>query len=318
MKYNILVTGTGAIIGYGIIESLRKSSYDLNIIAIDIYDHAYGRCIADKFYVGVPANSPGFIEFINGIIKKENIHLVIPGIEQDLYALHENFKKVLCPVVMNNDLCIELSKSKWNTFNYFKNNSGLQLIPTLYNAGYEECVSALGNPFLLKPISSYASKGIEIIKSKNDFDYFANRIENKCVFQKIISSVDNEYTISVFGDGKGNYFDSIILKRYLSRDGATSRATVTESRPITNYLDTLVRLLKPLGPTNIQLRIENEQPYLLEINPRISSACSIRTLFNYNEPVMCIRYYLTKEPIEVQPKKMGTALRFIKDYIVNE
>ena len=33
-KYNVLVTGVGAIIGYGIIKNLRKSKFDLSLIHI--------------------------------------------------------------------------------------------------------------------------------------------------------------------------------------------------------------------------------------------------------------------------------------------
>jgi carbamoyl-phosphate synthase large subunit len=318
MKYNILVTGTGAIIGYGIIESLRKSSFDVHIVAIDIYDYAYGQYLADKFYQGVPAINEKYIHFINDIVKKENIHLIIPGIEQDLYMLYQHKEVIQCPIVMNNKLCIELSKSKLKTFQYFKSHSDIDLIPTLHDVGYEACVEQLGSPFLLKPISSYASKGIEKIKTNYDFDYYTKMIDNKCVFQKIISSIDDEFTISIFGDGKGGYFDHIILKRYLSQEGATSRAMVVESKIIMDYINKIIVLLKPIGPTNIQIRIENDNPLLLEINPRISSACSIRTIFNYNEPEMCLKYYLSKDKIVPSVKKKGSVLRYICDYLVYE
>jgi carbamoyl-phosphate synthase large subunit len=318
MKHNILVTGTGAIIGYGIINSLRQSGLPVNIIAIDIYNTAYGQFVSDKFYQGVLANSDGFIDFINSIIEKEKIDLIIPGIEQDLFALHKNKEKVKCKVVMNNDLCIEISKSKLATFEYIKEHSDINLIPTLHKESYEDCVKQLGSPFLLKPISSYASKGIETIKSKEEFDFYVKRINNNCVFQKIIGTKDEEYTISVFGDGKGNYLDSIILKRYLSQEGATSNAQVVESDLVMDYIKKLVSLLKPVGSTNIQVRVENNTVYLLEINPRISSACSIRSAFGYNDPEMCVKYYLSNGTIHPTIKKKGKAIRFISDYIINE
>ena len=47
--YNILVTGVGAIIGYGIINSLNKSKYELNVIGADIYPDAVGRAWCDGF-----------------------------------------------------------------------------------------------------------------------------------------------------------------------------------------------------------------------------------------------------------------------------
>jgi carbamoyl-phosphate synthase large subunit len=318
MKYNILVTGAGAIIGYGIIGSLRQSKVEAKIIAIDIYDTAYGQYIADVFYTGVLASSQDFVDFINSIVEKEKIDLIIPGIEQDLYALHKNKDKIKCRVVMNNDLCIELSKSKLATFEYLNEFSDINLIPTLHQATYEECLAYLGKHFLLKPISSYASKGIEIIRSKEDFDFYVKKVNGHCIFQRIISNKDSEYTISVFGDGAGSYFDSIILKRHLSQEGATSNAEVVESELITDYVNKLVSLLKPVGPTNIQVRLEDNVVYLLEINPRISSACSIRSGFGYNDPEMCVKYYLSNEPITATKKKKGKAIRYIKDFIISD
>ena len=127
--------------------------------------------------------------------------------------------------------------------------------------------------------------------------------------------MNSEYTVSVFGDGKGSFFDSIILKRALSGEGATSKATVVKNPIIENYVTELVKVLQPVGPTNIQLRVENEVPYLLEINPRISSACSLRTSFGYSEPEMCIDYFVNHKTIQPAPKKLGSAVRFISDYI---
>lgn len=314
-KYNILVTGVGAIIGYGIIQSLRKSSFPLNIVGIDIYEDAYGAATADRFYQGVLASGPDFIDFINTIAEREKIDLIIPGIEQDLYALFQNREKVKAKVVMNNDLCIRLSKDKWQTYLYLREHFCLNLIPTLTNASFEECSQVLGLPFLLKPKSSYASKGIQIINNKQEFDFYSRSQMENLLFQKIVGSMNSEFTVSVFGDGKGGFFDSIILKRSLSGEGATSKATVVDNENISAYVAQLVNVLQPVGPTNIQLRMEGEVPYLLEINPRISSACSLRTAFGYNEPDMCIDYFLLNNTIRPAVKKKGSAVRFIDDYI---
>ena len=119
-KYNVLVTGVGAIIGYGIINSLRKSNLNLNIIGTDIFGDAYGRNLVDKFYVNVLASSPNYIEHINSIISKEKIDLILPGIEQDLYALYPFKDKINAKIVLNNEICINISKDKLLTYNYFK------------------------------------------------------------------------------------------------------------------------------------------------------------------------------------------------------
>jgi len=314
-KYNVLVTGVGAIIGYGIINSLRKSNLNLNIIGTDIFDDAYGRNLVDKFYVNVLASSPNYIEHINSIISKEKIDLILPGIEQDLYALYPFKDKINAKIVLNNEICINISKDKLLTYNYFKSNSNINLIPTLFNCSFEECVEKLGLPFILKPRSSYASKGIQKISTKREFEFYTESNLENVIFQKIISTIESEYTIAVFGDGNGSFFDSIILKRKLSKEGATNKATVVENEQIQNYIIEIVQFLKPIGPTNIQIRIENNIPFLLEINPRISSACSIRSFFGYNDPEMCVKHYLLGEKINKKQLKKGSAIRFIDDFI---
>jgi len=314
--YNILVTGVGSIIGYGIIDGLRKSGLPVNITGIDIYDDAYGGFCSDRFVQGVRAADPGFIDFINDLTDRNNIDLIIPGIEPDLYTLWENRDRLRTKVVFGNELCLNLAKDKLYTFNYLS-AFDISLIPTLHAVSYEQCVTQLGVPFLLKPVLSSASKGIERISTMEEFEFFTNRIHGHCVYQRIVSSMDEEYTSAVFGDGKGGYFDSIILKRTLSGEGSTNRALRVEDDLIQDYITRLCQILKPVGPLNIQLRKEEGVVYLLEINTRVSSSCSIRTMMGYNEPEMCVRYFLMNESIQKGNRTARKAIRYIADFKID-
>ena len=83
-KINILVTGVGAIIGYGIIKYLRKRKQDCNIIGIDIYSDAVGQAWCDTFIQAIPAISEHYIDFLVSLITKHSIDLVFFGTEQEL------------------------------------------------------------------------------------------------------------------------------------------------------------------------------------------------------------------------------------------
>ena len=310
----ILVTGVGAIIGYGIIQSLRQQKmHSVRIVGMDIYDDAYGRFLCDSFYVAERADSPRYEAFVRDLVTREGIELIIPGIEQDMYRLFELGARIPARVVLNNELLTRLSKDKLETYEFFR-EQGLNVIPTLSKADYEACVEKLGSPFLLKPRTSYASKGIHRIRSKEEFVFYNKEAEaNLC--QKIIGSDAEEYTVVVFGKADGTYADHIILQRKLAQTGATDKASlVAEDAAIMDYVDDICRLTKPVGPTNIQLRKEDGKVYLLEINPRISSACSIRTAMGYNDPLKCIEYYLYGRHMAPQEKKPLHAVRFISDY----
>lgn len=313
--YNVLVTGVGSIIGYGIIDGLRKSSVPVTITGIDIYDDAYGSVLADNFVQGVRADSPGFIDFINQVVRRYNIDLVIPGIEQDLYALWDNRDKVATKVVFGNPLCMQMAKDKLYTYQWLKDKD-IRLITTLHNSSFQECSEKLGLPFLLKPILSSASKGIERINTAEEFDFYTRRAANQCIYQQIVGSMEEEYTASVFGNGQGELFDVIILKRKLSGEGATSKAIFVENPVLLAYIRNICAHLKPEGPLNIQMRMADGLVYLLEINSRVSSSCSIRTAMGYNEPEMCVKYYLMGEAIKPAPRIPGRAIRFIADYFI--
>ncbi len=311
---NILVTGVGAIIGYGIIKSLRsQTDHEVKIIGMDIYDDAYGQFLCDKFYVAERADSPNYLSFINALIEKEDIALIVPGIEQDMYRLHELRKKVLTKVVLNNDLLISLSKDKLETFRFFK-EKGVNVIPTLFEESYDQCVAKLGNPFLLKPRTSYASKGIHKIYSEEEFRFYNKHPEDN-ICQRIIGTDSSEFTVAVFGKGDGTYADYIILRRKLAQTGATDKATtVLYDKALMEYVDKICEITKPYGPTNIQLRKDGDEVYLLEINPRISSACSLRAYLGYNDPLKCIELYLYNRHVAPVEKKEMHAVRFIDDY----
>ncbi len=316
---NILVTGVGAIIGYGIIESLRLSKIEFNIVATDIFDENYGKYICDVFYQVPYTSDPNYEEEINKIIQNHKIDLVFPGIEQDVYYFSENHSKFDTKFVLNTTQLILLSQDKLAMYEFLEVNKFEDVIPTYSNLDFDTASKTLGLPFIIKPKRSYASKGFHIIRSRKDQEYLQAEINSGTLFQPLVGTSDDEYTISVFGDGKGDFYDSIILKRYLSAAGASEKTfVIKEDRPLMDSIRKLVMLFKPIGPTNFQYRKDREKVYLLEINPRISSACSIRTKFGYNEPFYCVQTFINNEALVLPPKREGKAIRFIADKIVYE
>ena len=209
-----------------------------------------------------------------------------------------------------------MSSDKFAAYTYLKENSNIQLIPTLFDAGFEECADQLGLPFLLKPVQSSASRGIELISDKEEFDFYTKKTKGACIYQKIVGSDREEFTVAVFGNGAGGFEDHIILRRSLAHNGATEKAVLVRDHPrIMEYVGMLCEVLEPVGPTNIQLRLDDKQVYLLEVNARISSTCSFRTELGYNEPEMCIRHYLEKKRIEPREKTEACLVRYISDHI---
>ena len=101
----------------------------------------------------------------------------------------------------------------------------------------------------------------------------------------------------------------------MAQTGATDKATtVLRDKALMDYVDRICEITKPFGPTNIQLRKDGDEVFLLEINPRISSACSIRTQMGYNDPLKCIELYLYDRHMAPVEKKVMHAVRFVEDF----
>jgi len=312
----VLVTGVGAIIGYGLINSLRQSRYECRIIGIDIFHDAVGQKWCDKFIQGVRADSESFIDFINDIVAKEKVDLLIPGIEQDLKALIEGFDRLdhSAQYVLNNKALYKTFDDKKQTYKFLEGTADLIPYIDYSETLFEEAEAAFGLPFILKQDVSYASKGVAAIHDRKEFDFYIERFGSGCMAQKKLEIKDREYTCSLFGLGDGTFVNPIALRRELSQEGATKKAVNVKVNEI--LLDTMTRICQKCqfeGPTNLQF-IEYEGKYLLlEINGRVSSSTSMRTLFGVNEAEMCIDHYLMGVRPETKEQRYGTIMRYIGD-----
>ena len=319
MTTTIMVTGVGAIIGYGVLRCLRVSMSDLCLIGADIYPDAVGQVWCDAFEQAPYTSDPTYLDWLHYMIHKYKVDLIIPGIEQDVHHFsshRECIQKFNTKVALNNISLINLTQDKWLMHQHLLALHDTSRIPSYLTGDYDVLVEQLGLPFLLKPRRSYASKGILKISSREDFDTHKSRLGEHLIAQPIIGSENDEYTVSVFGDGKGNVCAYITLQRYLAADGSTAKAWVRHDDSLTSVVLRLCKYFSPLGATNLQFRRDGQDWKLLEVNPRISSATSIRSAFGYNEAMMTVRYFLTKT-LPKQPKiKSGFAVRFIEDHII--
>lgn len=321
-KYNILVTAVGAIVGYGMVESLRLSGYDVNIIGTDIFEDAVGQYFCDDFVQATPAADPGYIDFLKKLIDEKNIDLVLFGIEQELLAVsragHE-LDGYRDKFAMNGPELTEICNDKWNTFCWLQENGlGEYAIDTRIDGSFEELEAEYGNPFLLKPRDGRASKGIYTVDNKEDFDFYSKKMGPSFMAQRITGTKDQEYTVGVFGDGEGNVCSEIYLRRVLSQEGATAKAHVVDIPEMREAVHAMTRVAKPVGPCNFQFRMDGGIPKLLEINPRVSASTSIRAKFGFNESAMCIEYYLEKKVPKQSEIKKGHAMRYIVDWVITE
>ncbi len=316
---NVLVTGVGAIIGYGILRSLRKMDQDIRLIGADIFSDAVGQAWVDHFVLAPFTSNDFYSDWLENTLVENKIDLVIPGIEQDLHYFSDHrdlFARLNVRVALNDQRLVNLTRDKWLMHQELKNINSETRIPSYLEGEFDSLAEKLSLPFILKPRQSYASKGLVRVYNKADFLVACEKLGTELLAQPIIGTDEEEYTVAVFGDGTGSVCASIALQRKLASDGSTAKAWVRQDDRLDQAVYALCSHFKPVGPTNLQFRKEGDNWYLLEINPRISSTTSIRTLFGYNEAEMCVQFFLMKKKVVQPVVTSGFAARFIEDHVI--
>lgn len=259
-----------------------------------------------------------YVEWLCEIIEKHKVDMIIPGIDADMYMWNkerERIKRTGVTILLNNPTLIDVCSDKWGFYEKLKATGSLLAIESTRAGSFKDLVEKFGLPFLLKPRRGFASKGIVVVDSEKMFIKYQNDLGTVLMAQPIVGSNDEEYTISAFFDNDSNLLCFMGLKRKLAKEGYTEKALVSNLEGAENAIRELAILFKPIGPTNFQFRVHNGQIKLLEINPRISSATSIRAAFDYNESVMSVEYFLNNV-VPTQPEiKQGYAIRYAEEHI---
>ncbi len=312
--HTILVSGASTIIGYGILKSLRQAHPEYRLIGISVHEDSAAQAFCDIFEKAPLTNDEIYISWLLDLIKKYNVAIAIPGIELDVFVWSERREEIQesgVKLLLNNPKLIQLCADKWLFYKYLVENNSPYAIPTAleFSEKFHEF------PLLLKPRKGSGSRGISVVKNKEDLEQNIGQHVGSMMIQPIVGSIENEYTTSgLFG------FDShlhayVTLKRKLSAFGFTETAEIVNMDSIEDAIQDLGRIFKPVGPTNFQFRLEGSQLKLLEINPRISSTTSIRTAFGYNESAMGVEMFIDHTLPDQPLIKSGRAFRYVEDLI---
>lgn len=319
----VAVTGVGAIIGQGIVRSLRASGRDIRVVGVDRNPNSPGTHLCDAFEPKPVADEGGaeYAAFWQHLVRKHRIQLVMPGLDVDMEFLdghRDAFRSAGCELALNTRELISQTRDKWE-FGRLLHSAGLPSIPSARPATWDEALDALGPaPLLLKPLRGNGSRGIVRLHDAFDFGYWSRRTQGPWMLQRIVGSDDQEFTVGVFGLGGGSHLGPLIMRRRLSSAGNTLQAEVVAhhallERAVAQACDRF----QPLGPTNLQFRVEGDTPYLLEINPRFSSSNSLRTAFGFNESAMAVDLYLhgrVPAPPAIRP---GIGWRYAEDFVIH-
>ena len=321
-KINILITGAGGTTGQSIIKALRISSLTCRLIAADTHPLAAGIYRADAGYLLPAADQPQYIPRLIDVCRQENIQVILIGStpEVPVLARHRDEIQKNCHAlaVVSEKETVDICHNKYNTCQFLKQNNlpGPETVDISDRSQTEMLIQKRGFPLLLKPQQGCAARHVHVINSREEFDFFARRINEPALLQEYLPGDDEEYTCGLFYSRDHRRLGEIIMKRQLSY-GGTYRGMTDDFNDIRDYIRRVGDALAPTGPINIQLRNTPAGPVLFEINPRFSCSDAMRAQMGYNAPEAAVRHFLFGQEVRHLLRwRKAISLRYINEVLI--
>lgn len=301
----VLVTGIGGNVGQGILRNILKTKFPIRIIGCNVTDFSAGNHLCDAFYKVPYAMADNYIQTINAIVKEENIDLIIPSTDYEVYYLALNQEKLETKAVVSH---VDTSKTyldKYLSYQHHKNNDlpfAEAFIPKDYSVGKFK-------DYIVKPREGRGSRGLHI--NPEDLSVF----DDSYMVQELIKG--KEITTAFYVNRKNELHGFINLERTLE-NGATNECSVNRSfdKELEIILKKLIAKNNFVGSANLQSIVDEEGNIVpFEVNCRISGTNSIRSNFGFED----VKYTLEEHLYNIEPSETniteGVAVRILMDVI---
>lgn len=321
--YNVGITGTGSLIGQGIIKSIKNSIHasEYNLIGLDYFKETVGSFWCSTYYI-LPdllketVTKEEWLAEVKRIILIERLDILFVGVdfELPLFANHSNSLELAtgCKIMVSSENVINVGNDKYLTYQFLKENN-LNYPRTFLPA--EEFDKELDFPVIVKPRVGARSVGVYLVKNKQELNEKLATV-NSPIIQEYVGGDDTEYTCGVICL-ENEVKAQISLIRTL-KGGHTHISQYSNEIPpnIDKYVRNIASKLMPYGSCNFQLRVDDKGvPKLFEINPRHSGTTYMRSLFGYNEVIFILKYVLEGKTIRFSLKN-GKAMRYYEEVLL--
>ncbi len=314
--------------GIPVIRGLRDSEFfDVRVIGLayeNIEPGIYMEGMADKIYK-IPYPSDGVqallerIEFINS---RENINVLIPNFDSELYTFMKSGKKLEEWGIKTFMATLEQYEERHKAnLPAFGKKYGLKVpdsreITSLNDIG--KLTEKLSFPLMVKGKFYDAY----IVNNREQIAYWFGKIAAKwgspVILQEFIRGT--EVNVVALGDGKGNTVGAVPMrKQYITDKGKAWGGITLDDPKMLELTNKLISLTKWRGGMELELiKTADNELYIIEINPRIPAWVYLAVGAGQNLPEALVKLALG---MDVEPFDSYTVgkmfVRYSYDMIVD-
>ncbi|HZW38344.1 MAG TPA: ATP-grasp domain-containing protein [Ignavibacteriaceae bacterium] len=313
----IAVTGLNATDNPGpgvpVIRSLREADKDISIIGL-LYDALepgiYLEDVADKSYL-IPYPSSGLqslFERLEYIHKKENIDIIIPTLDSELYAFSKLADKLSSIGIKTYLPTLEQLniRAKDKLFDFCKEN-GIKVPKNILAASIQDLdliKKEFEYPVVIKGIFYEAY----IANNKEEALTYFSKLSAKWGFPIIIQEYikGTEFNVTALGDGTGDTVGAVPMRKlYITDKGKGWSGITINDNNLLEISKKIISISKWKSGLELEYMKYKDEYYLLEINPRFPAWVYLATAAGMNMPYSLIELAQGKRVEPMQNYEVG-------------
>ena len=297
-KGNILILSAGRRVE--LIQDFKteaaKFSDGIRILTTDMNPRMSSACHVSDGAFSVPSiQSEDYIDRIFDLAVKEDIGLIIPTIDTELYKLSEartRFEEAGIHIVISDSELVSLCRDKRKTVGLFARH-GIRS-PEVYDR------NRLVYPCFVKPYNGSRAIGARRLDRAADLtpEILA---DSKLMFCQLIDIAEEfqEFTVDMYYDRKGRLKCAVPRERLEVRTGEVSKGATRRNSLYGLLIENMAVLEGARGCITAQFFFNgrNDALYGVEINPRFGGGFPLTYAAGGNYPGWLIREYLYGEEI---------------------
>lgn len=306
----VAVTSVGGGVGQSVVDSISHLSNCYWILGLDISENVFARTQCDRFVKSLRISEPNYLDFLLEICISNNIDVLIPGNDTELYLLSCNkelFSNNGIKVIVAPSDIVASSRDKYQWYVDYSNK--FDIVATVKLDQYmvdPESFSDITFPAIAKPSGGSASSGIKIFHSLIDVFKDCEHIDvaqyviqpylfpkssdpefkrlNKAVNEKRLEQA-SEISVQIVLSPLSKILGLFVSKNRL-KDGVPIQVEPINTPEILDKVKDIAEFLslkKVIGPVNIQGRLTEKGLIFFEMNLRFTGITGNRSLFGFNE-----------------------------------
>lgn len=264
--------------------------------------------------------SPDYIPALIALCREQKIDALISLLDPDINVISkhlEDFRSIgVTPIIPNqsvNDICFD----KYLTYLFLK-EKGFNTPETYID--FDEAINNIKNgklefPLIVKPRKGSASTNLFRARNFKELDAFFH-YQPDMLIQEMITG--QEYGLDICSDLQGHVLSVVPRKNIIRRFGETMQAETFNDHSLIDLGKHLGEKLGNVGPFDVDCFVRNNQPFIIELNPRFGGVYPLSHLAGADFPGLIIKM-INKEAVKPEIGNFQSGIVMMKEYkIVKE